>query len=105
MFKPIRIWMAEKAMNIKMGKKGVVEDLMPLITSLVAIGITLVVAFLILDNIADNSTVTADTNATQSVKDVQNSLDTLPGFLPIIVITVIGVILLGLIAFFRSRRD
>jgi len=86
-----------------MKKKGQIANLMPLVVSLVAIGITLVVGFLILSEIAANSTVAADTNASAAVDEVQTAMDDIPGWLPIIVITVIGALLLGLVAYFRSR--
>ena len=86
-----------------MHKKAAIAELMPLVISLVAIGITLVVGFLIMSEVAANSKVTADQNASAAVDDVQSAMDDIPGWLPIIVITVIGALLIGLISYFRGR--
>ena len=89
--------------NIKI-KKGAIDQLMPLVIALVTIGITLVVGFLILSEVAANTTVAADTNASAAIDDVQEAMDDIPGWLPIIVITVIGALLLGLVSYFRGTR-
>lgn len=83
-------------------RKGAIAELMPLVVSLVAIGITLVVGFLIMSEVASNSKVTADQNASTAVDNVQQSLDDIPQWLPIIVITVIGALLIGLVSYFRG---
>lgn len=85
-----------------MKKKGQISQLVPLVVSLVAIGITLAIAFLILAEVGSNPTVVADDNATQGVIEVTNAMADIPPWLPIIVITVIGALLIGLVAFFRS---
>ena len=84
-------------------KKAQINNLLPLVVSLVAIGITLVIGFLIMSETASNTTVAADQNASAAIDEVQGAMDDIPGFLPIIVITVIGALLLGLVAFFRTR--
>jgi len=86
-----------------MRKKGQIQNLMPIVIALVAIGITLVVGFLILAEVAANTDVAADGNATAAVNEVQDAMSDIPGWLPIIVITVIGALLLGLVAYFRGR--
>jgi len=96
------MWEA-KSYKMKMQKKAAIAELMPLVISLVAIGITLVVGFLIMSEIASNSKVTADQNASAAVDEVQAAMDDIPTWLPIIVITVIGALLIGLISYFRGR--
>lgn len=88
----------------KMNKKGVIDQLLPIVIALVVIGITLVVAFLILSEVAANTKVAADTNATAAIQTVTNATQDIPGWLPIIVITIIGALLIGLVAYFRSSR-
>lgn len=90
-------------MKLLKNKKGVVENLQPFVIALVSLGVILVVAFLIMANVASNATVAADANATQAVEDVQNAMNDIPGWLGIIVITVIGALLIGLVALFRRR--
>jgi len=86
-----------------MNKKGQIEALVPLVISLVVIGILLVVAFLIFSQVAANSSVVADSNATAAIEAVQEATDDIPGWLPIIVVVVIGALLIGLVSFLRGR--
>ena len=90
-------------MNLITHKKGAIAELMPVVIALVSIGITLVIGFLILAELAANTTVAADTNASGAVDTVQEAMSDIPGWLPIIIITIIGAILLGLVAYFRAR--
>lgn len=89
--------------SIIRNKKGVMDQLAGLVIALVAIGITLVVAFLIMANVASNTQVTADTNASAAVDEVQNAMSDIPGWLSIIVVAVIGTVLLTLVALFRRQ--
>lgn len=84
-------------------KKGVIDNLAPMVTGLVAIGILLVVAFLILAQVAANTQVAADSNATAAIATVQSAMEDIPGWLPIIIITIIGALLIGLVALFRRN--
>jgi len=86
-----------------MNKKGQIEALVPLVISLVVIGILIVVAFLIFAQVAANTSVVADANATAAIVAVQGATDDIPGWLPIIVVVVIGALLIGLVSFLRSR--
>ena len=85
-------------------KKGQVGQLMPLVLSLVTIGITLAIGFLILSEIGANDTVRADLNASSAINQTVDALSDIPTWLPIIVITVIGALLLGLVSFFGRTR-
>ena len=88
---------------MEMNKKGVIGNLQPMIIALVSIGIILAISFLIMAEVASNTKVAADTNASAAVNEVQSAMDDIPGWLPIIVITVIGALLIGLVAMFRGR--
>jgi len=90
-------------MRMSKAKNGVIQNLQPIVIALVSIGITLAIAFLIMAEISANATVAADGNATAAVDETVSAMADIPGWLPIIVITVIGSLLLGLVAFFRSR--
>lgn len=87
----------------KLGKKGVVDQLVPLVTSLVVIGVVLVVGFLIFAEVGDNSKVKANSNASYAVNETMNAMNEIPGWLSIIIITVIGALLIGLVSMFRRR--
>ena len=92
-------------MNLKkINNKGQIDQLVPLVISLVVIGVMLVTAFLVMSAVKNNSTVKADGNATAAVNTVVDAMDDLPSWLPIIVIVVIGALLIGLVSFLRGRR-
>jgi len=87
-------------------KKGQIFDqLSGLGVGIAGLAITLVVVFLIMSQTKANSTVAADTNATAALTTLQQSADDIPGWVPLVVIAVIGAILLGLVALFRGRRS
>lgn len=83
-------------------KKGALDNLGNLVTMLGYLAILMAVVFLIVAEIAANDTVVADSNATAAVQETQSAMSDIPGWLPIIVITVIGGVLLTLVRFFRS---
>ena len=85
-------------------KKGQVFDqLSGLGIGIAVLAITLVVVFLIMSQTAANTTVAADGNATAALDTLQESAADIPGWVPLVVIAVIGAILLGLVALFRRR--
>ena len=86
---------------MKMNKKGVFDNLAALGVGIAGLAITLVVVFLILAQTKANTTVAADGNATAALTTLTTSAATIPGWVPLIVIAVIGSILLGLVALFR----
>ena len=104
--KDLRLTIGESKPQMKLiqSKKGVIDQLAPMVIGLVAIGITIAIAFLIMAEVASNASVTADTNASAAVDKVQGAMDDIPGWLPIIVITIIGALLIGLVSIFRGKR-
>lgn len=86
----------------KRGKKGQMGGLVNLIVGSVVFAITAVVVFLIMAQLAANTQVVADGNATAAVEATQSAAEDIPGWLPIIIVTFIGVILLSLIRNIRS---
>ena len=78
---------------------------MPLIIALVVVGIVLVVGLLIFDNIRTQATTIegAGTYSVNATDVVIAAVDSIPGWLPIIVITIIGALLIGLVSYFRAR--
>ncbi len=90
----------------KIDKKAQIEQLTNLIVPLIGIGIVLVVGFLIMAEAKDQVQAINDSGtdvqiALNGTSDVQNAMSDIPGWLPIIVITVIGAILIGLVSMFR----
>ena len=101
--------MEEQAkMNLKnflKSKKGQVFDqLAGLGIGIATLAITLVVVFLILSSTAANTTVAADANATAALTTLSSAADDIPGWVPLVVIAVIGALLLSLVSLFRGRR-
>lgn len=85
-----------------MNKKGQIFDgISSLATGIAVLSITLVVVFLILSTTKANSTVAADQNATNALTSLQNAASGIPGWVPIVVVAVVGSLLLGLVALFR----
>ena len=91
-------------MELMKSKKGVIDQLVPLVTALVVLGIVLVIGFLIFDEIGKNDKVAGDANASKALNETIDAMDDIPGWLPIIVITVIGALLIGLVSMFRGDR-
>jgi len=98
----------------KMNNRGQIEALQPMIIALVVIAIVLVVGFLIFAEVQDqvvsidavnesnSSTFSYGYNASQ---DVTNAMADIPGWLPIIVVVVIGALLIGLVSFLRKQAN
>lgn len=88
---------------MKIKKPQVFSQLQALGVGIAGLAITLTVVFLLLSETAANSTVAADANATAALGTMTEAADDIPGWVPLIVIAVIGALLLSLVALFRSR--
>ena len=97
----------------KKGKKGqVFGNLVAMAVGIAGLAISLVVTFLIISQaktqevdlnsitVSNTSTWTVGYNATNTL---QSAVATIPGWVPLIVIAVIGSVLLGLVALFRRK--
>ena len=90
----------------KINKKGQIDALQPLIISLVVIALVLVVGFLIFAQVKtqvqsiEGGTTGYGYNATLEVTE---AMEDIPGWLPIIVVVVIGALLIGLVSFLRNQ--
>lgn len=84
-------------------KKGQLEQFGGLVQSLGFIAILLAVVFLIVATVKTQIVEVDgnDTAAYNATSEVQNAMGSIPGWLPIVVVAVIGAVLLGLIQFFR----
>jgi len=90
-------------MRLTKNKKGVLDNFMPIIIGLVVLAVTISVCFLILAEVKGNATVSADANASKAISTTQGAMDIIPNWLPIVVITVIGAVIIGLVAMFARR--
>lgn len=86
-------------------KAQVFSQLSALGVGIAALVITLVVTFLIISNartqIEGIEGVQSNTTAYNATLTLAEAVDTIPGWVPLIVIAVIGSILLGLVALFK----
>ena len=89
-------------MKMFSARKGQVFDqLGALGIGIAALVITLIVVFLILAQVKANTTVAADGNATTAVNTLTTAAATIPNWVPIVVITAIGALLIGMVMMFR----
>ena len=97
---------------MKLNKKGFIENLNGVVTSLVAVGLVLVIGLLIMAEVQDQA-ITLDgatslgdcnSSACNGTSATIGAIADIPTWLPIIVITIIGSLLLGLVALFRRGR-
>jgi len=88
---------------MEMDKKGqgVFDQIGALGIGVATLSIVMVVVFLILSQLGANTTVAADGNSTAAVNTLTDAAATLPNWVPLVIIAVIGAILLGLVALFR----
>lgn len=94
-------------------KKGQLGELGKLGIGIAALAIALTVAFLIMSQgktqigtlegfDATNSTLCKTSLACNSTTSLQTAVDDIPGWVPIIIVAVIGGILLGLVRYFKQ---
>lgn len=91
-------------MKMFANRRGVLDNLIPLVIGLVVIGVVLAVGFLIMSNIASNAAVAADPNATRAIGLTTTAMAGIPGWLGVIIIVVIGALLIGLVSMFNQKR-
>jgi len=87
---------------IKNKKGQVFGQLQGLAIGIVGLTIAMVVGFLILANLGANASVAADGNSTAAVQTLTSAAATIPSWVPIVVVTVIGALLLFLVRQFSG---
>lgn len=114
-----------------MNKRGLLEDLQKIIVPLIAIGIVLVIGFLIMAEAKSNVATINPCNVTTynynttgnccyqtghvctsgnlsaamiATQETQTAMSDIPTWLPIIIITIIGAMLIGLVAMYRKLK-
>ena len=85
-------------------KKGqALATLQALVVGLAVLAMVAAVVFVMLSKIVANSQVAADGNATAAVKTVQAAAADIPGWIPLVVIAIIGIAVLGIMALYQRR--
>ena len=94
----------------QMNKKGVLDQLGNIVIALVAVGIVLVIGFLIMAEVQTQTVGTCSldtgigcTAAHNATIETVDAVATIPGWLPIVIITIIGALLIGLVSVFRRQ--
>lgn len=98
---------------LERNKKGAFGQLGGMAVGIAALAITLVVTFLVISEGRDqaegiedldfsNSTECAQSYTCNGTNTLSEAVDDIPGWVPLIVIAVIGAVLLGLVAMFRQ---
>ena len=90
--------------------KGQLQQLGLMAVGIATLAITLVVTFLIIsqgqEQIIETESLVSEANQTSyalnATKSLASAVDDIPGWVPLIVIAVIGAVLLGLVAMFRK---
>lgn len=88
-----------------MNKKAqAIAQLQGMIGPLIGVALVLAIGFLIMAEVATqaDNIEGAGLYAANATDDVQNAISDIPGWLPIVVIAVIGIALLGIVQMFRS---
>jgi hypothetical protein len=97
----------------KIGKKGVMDQLGGLAIGIATLLIALVVTFLVVANTQaqiatvqgfNASNASLRTTAYNATITLNEAAATIPGWVPLIVIVVIGAAIIGLVSVFRGRR-
>jgi hypothetical protein len=91
-------------------KKGQLQQLGLMAVGIATLAITLVITFLVIsegqEQIIDTESLVSEANETSyalnATKTLASAVDDVPGWVPLIVITVIGAVLLGLVAMFTK---
>jgi mannose/fructose/N-acetylgalactosamine-specific phosphotransferase system component IID len=87
----------------KIGKRGVLENLEALAVGAVTLLIAVVVVFLIAANIAANTQVAADSNASAAVSTIQQALQSnVVGFIGLVLLVAVASLLIFLVKRFRA---
>ena len=88
----------------KLKKKAAFDLLGGLGIGIATLAIIMIVVFLIMSELASNTTVTNDANASAAIDTLQAAADDIPGWVPIVVMTAIGAILILMVRGFGGRR-
>ncbi len=88
----------------KMDNRGqVFEQMSALAIGVLSLAIVLVVVFLVLAEIGNNSQVVADANATAATNTLTDAAADIPAWVALVVLAVIGALLLSIVQLFRGR--
>ena len=97
-----------------MNKKGVMDQLGALAVGIAGLAIALVVTFLIMSQAktqigtiegitVTNATQCAASTSCAATGTLQTAVAGIPGWVPLIVIAVVGALLIGLVSYFKSK--
>ena len=86
----------------KRAKKAVLDNISGIFVGLAVVMLTAVVVFLIMSQTAANTDVAADANASAAIDIMQGAGDDAVGWVPLIIIVIVGVLLIALVRTIRG---
>lgn len=87
-----------KGKDLRMNKKGqLFSNFSALAIGGLVLAVTLAVVFVIFSQVAANSQISANANATDAVNTVQGGVADIPGWVPLAILAVLAVVILGIV--------
>ena len=85
-------------------KHGFIDQLKSVVIGIVILAIIIAVCFVILAQLRANTTVSADANATLAVNTLTQSMAQIPGWMPILILVVVGGLVIGAVMYFGRNK-
>ena len=85
-------------------KHGFIDQLKSVVIGIVILAIIIAVCFVILAQLKANTTVSADANATAAVNTLTTAMAQIPGWLPILILVVVGGLVIGAVMYFGRDK-
>ena len=87
-----------------LNKKGFIDQIKAVVIAIATIAIIIAVCFVILAQLRANNTVSADANATAAVNTLTQAMAQIPGWLPILILVVVGGLVIGAVMYFGRNK-
>ena len=85
-------------------KHGFIDQLKSVVIGIVILAIIIAVCFVILAQVKANTTVSADANATLAVNTLTQAMAQIPGWMPILILVVVGGLVIGAVMYFGRNK-
>jgi len=85
-------------------KHGFIDQLKSVVIGIVILAIIIAVCFVILAQLRANNTVSADANATAAVNTLTQAMSQIPGWMPILILVVVGGLVIGAVMYFGRNK-
>ena len=85
-------------------KHGFIDQLKSVVIGIVILAIIISVCFVILAQLRANTTVSGDANATAAVNTLTTAMSQIPGWMPILILVVVGGLVIGAVMYFGRNK-